>query len=149
VFTFELKPKQGFDVPSTWQGSIGEIQDFEMTNFKKDKDGSFTADGKDSAGDFTVAGTISADKNPVFEMTIKYKTGDSKIVLKGILDHDKATATGDVISCSKDLEHIKHLNKNQANKFKLIGHECQDRAVQLFFSTDFADARLCQIKDSK
>lgn len=39
-------------------------------------------------------------------------------------------------------------------KFKLIGHECQDRAVQLFFSTDLADARLCQInqppqKDSK
>lgn len=57
IFTFELKPKQEYHGPSTWQGQIAEIKDFKMTNFVIAKGSDdLTAQGKDSRGNFIVTG---------------------------------------------------------------------------------------------
>lgn len=57
IFTFELKKRQEYHEPSTWQGQIAEIKDFEMTDFIIAKNSDvLTAQGKDSRGYFTVVG---------------------------------------------------------------------------------------------
>lgn len=80
------------------------------------------------------------------ELTITSDTAEIK--LTGTFDQSKAIFEG-TFSCSQNLKAawLTDRKDGDKNRFKLMGHECQNRAVRLAASTDMDDARFTSFKD--
>lgn len=83
------------------------------------------------------------------ELTVKSINSDqSEIHLFGSFDQSTATFEG-TFTCSQNLKAawLSDPKDTKKNKFKLVGHECQNRAVRLLSSTDLNDARFTTYRD--